>query len=97
MPAADRRHVTPPRIGTIRTLESTRKLARHVEPATARIRSATVSHRAGQLQVSFSVEIEHHDPGPARPDPGAARPGSVVGGDLAGGAGDGKPDRNGGM
>jgi putative transposase len=59
----DRGNVTLPRIGTVRTLESTRKLAPHVERGTARIRSATVSHRAGRWQVSFSVEIEHHDPG----------------------------------
>ena len=52
-----------------------RKLARHVERGTARIRSATVSHRAGRWWVSFSVEITRHDPGPARP-------GSVVGVDL---------------
>jgi putative transposase len=71
----DRRHVTLPRIGTIRTLESTRKLARHVEHGRARIRSATVSHRAGRWWVSFSVEITRTDPDPARPE-------SVMGVDL---------------
>ena len=71
----DRRHVKLPRIGTIRTHESTRKLARHVERGTARIRSATVSFRAGRWLVSFSVEIIRADPTPARP-------GSVVGVDL---------------
>ncbi|WP_242642082.1 helix-turn-helix domain-containing protein [Lentzea alba] len=40
---SDRRHVKLPRIGTVRTHESTRQLARHVERGTARIRSATVS------------------------------------------------------
>ncbi|WP_245721348.1 hypothetical protein [Nocardia pseudovaccinii] len=49
----DRRHVKLPRIGTVRTHESTRKLARHLERGTARIRSATVSHRAGRWFVSF--------------------------------------------
>ncbi|KAA2251407.1 helix-turn-helix domain-containing protein, partial [Solihabitans fulvus] len=34
---ADRPHVTLPRIGLVRTHESTRKLARHVEHGTARI------------------------------------------------------------
>jgi putative transposase len=38
----DRRHVTLPRLGAIRTHESTRKLARRVEVGTARILSATV-------------------------------------------------------
>src|SRR3982074_1473247 len=71
----DRRHVKLPRIGTIRTHESTRTLARHVERGTARIRSATVSHRAGRRQVSFSVEITRNDPAPSQPD-------AVVGVDL---------------
>jgi putative transposase len=71
----DRRHVRLPRIGTIRTHESTRTLARHVERGTARIRSATVSHRAGRRQVSFSVEITRNDPAPSQPD-------TVVGVDL---------------
>jgi putative transposase len=44
----DRRHVKLPRIGLVGTHESTRKLARHVERGTARIRSATVSHRGGR-------------------------------------------------
>ncbi|WP_223165885.1 IS607 family element RNA-guided endonuclease TnpB [Lentzea indica] len=71
----DRRHVKLPRIGTVRTHESTRKLARHVERGTARIRSATVSHRSGRWFCSFSVEITRTDPAPARP-------GKVVGVDL---------------
>jgi putative transposase len=41
LPATDRRHVRLARIGTVRTLESTRKLARHVEHGRARIRWAT--------------------------------------------------------
>ncbi|MGW5152912.1 IS607 family element RNA-guided endonuclease TnpB [Rhodococcus koreensis] len=52
----DRRHVQLPRIGAIRTCESTRKLARKTIAGTARIRSATVSYRRGRWQVSFSVE-----------------------------------------
>jgi putative transposase len=73
--AEDRRHVRLPRIGLVRTHESTRKLARHVERGRARIRSATVGYRSGRWFCSFSVEIERHDPAPARPE-------SVVGVDL---------------
>jgi putative transposase len=72
---ADRRHVRLPRIGVMRTLESTRKLARHVEQGRARLRSASVSYRRGRWFVSFSVEITRADPPPARP-------GSIVGVDL---------------
>lgn len=61
-----RRHVQLPRIGVIRTHESTRKLARHVERGTARIRSVTVSYRRGRWLVSFSAEVTRRDPAPAR-------------------------------
>lgn len=71
----DRRHVRLPRIGVVRTHESTRKLARHVERGTARIRSATVSFRSGRWFCSFSVEITRTVTAPARP-------GTVVGVDL---------------
>ena len=67
-PAEDRRHVKLPRIGTLRTCESTRKLARHVERGTARIRSATVTHQSGRWFVSFTVEITRNDLPPTRPD-----------------------------
>ncbi|QIZ34222.1 IS607 family element RNA-guided endonuclease TnpB [Saccharopolyspora sp. ASAGF58] len=63
----DRRHVKLPRIGVVRTHESTRKLARRVDTGAARIRSATVSYRAGRWFVSFSVEITRNDPAPAQP------------------------------
>jgi putative transposase len=75
LPPADRRHVQLPRIGLVRTHESTRKLARHVEQSRARIRSATVTRRGGRWFCSFSVEITRHDPAPARPE-------SVVGVDV---------------
>ncbi|WP_235876632.1 IS607 family element RNA-guided endonuclease TnpB [Saccharopolyspora terrae] len=71
----DRRHVKLPRIGTVRTHESTRKLARRVDACSARIRSATVSFRSGRWFVSFSVEVDRDDPPPANPD-------SAVGVDL---------------
>ncbi|MFD8499710.1 IS607 family element RNA-guided endonuclease TnpB [Amycolatopsis sp. NPDC059657] len=64
----DRRHVKLPRIGVVRTCESTRKLARHVEHDTARIRSATVSYQSGRWFVSFSVEITRTYPVPEQPD-----------------------------
>jgi putative transposase len=75
LPDGDRRHVKLPRIGVVRTHESTRKLARHVERGTARIRSATVSQRGGRWFCSFSVEIHRTDPAPVAPA-------SVVGVDL---------------
>jgi putative transposase len=75
LPDGDRRHVKLPRIGAVRTHESTRKLARHVERGTARIRSATVSCRGGRWFCSFSVAIHRADPAPIAPL-------SVVGVDL---------------
>jgi putative transposase len=68
--------VTLPRLGTMRTHESTRKLARRLEAGTARILSASVSRGAQRWFVSFTVEVErdvpeHH-----------ARPGSAIGIDL---------------
>jgi putative transposase len=68
--------VTLTRIGTIRTHESTRKLARRLENDTARILSATVSRTAQRWFVSFNVEVER-----AMPER-HARPGSVIGVDL---------------
>jgi putative transposase len=50
--------VTLPRLGTIRTHESTRKLARRLENGTARILSATVSRTAQRWFVSFTVEVQ---------------------------------------
>ncbi|MEB3071938.1 IS607 family element RNA-guided endonuclease TnpB [[Mycobacterium] vasticus] len=44
---ADRRHVTLPRLGAVRTHESTRKLARRIEAGTARVLSATVRQDSG--------------------------------------------------
>ncbi|SCF17113.1 putative transposase [Micromonospora viridifaciens] len=65
----DRRHVTLPRLGTIRTHESTRKLHRRIGNGTARILSATVRFERGRWFVSFQVEIQRAtDRAPARPD-----------------------------
>jgi putative transposase len=68
--------VTLPRLGTIRTHESTRKLARRLEAGTARILSATVRRTAQRWFVSFTVEVDRAVP---RRHP---RPGSAVGVDL---------------
>ena len=71
----DRRHVRLPRIGHVRTHESTRRLARKVEAGTARIRSATLSWQRGRWHVAFSVELP--DPAPVE-----RTGGRVVGVDL---------------
>lgn len=78
----DRRHVQLPRIGAIRTCESTRKLARKTIAGTARIRSATVSFRRGRWQVSFSVEITL----PARALPPTTGTAAAVGERAVGGS-----------
>lgn len=70
----DRHHVVLPRIGRIKTYESTRKLARRLEAGTARVLSATVSHQAQRWRVSFTCEVQRA----ARPCPG----GPPVGLDL---------------
>jgi putative transposase len=55
---ADRHHVVLPRLGRIRTHESTRKLARRVETGTARILSATLSEdSSGRWHVAFQVIV----------------------------------------
>lgn len=61
---SDRRHVRLPRIGEVRTCESTHKLARKVESGVARIRSATLSFQRGRWHVSFSVDVPDLDPAP---------------------------------
>lgn len=64
----DRQHVTLPRLGTIKTHESTRKLARRLDNGTARILSASVRRQAGRWFVSFTCEVERAPRHPARPD-----------------------------
>jgi putative transposase len=56
---ADRHHVTLPRVGRIKTHESTRKLARRVEAGTARILSATVAQdSSGRWFCSFQTLVQ---------------------------------------
>ena len=57
---ADRKHITLPRIGALKTHESTRKLARRLEQGTARILAATITRTADRWFVSFTVEVERH-------------------------------------
>jgi len=65
-----------PRLGVIRTHESTRKLARRLEVGAARILSATVSRTAQRWFVSFTVEVDRAIPLQH------SRPGSAIGIDL---------------
>jgi putative transposase len=58
----DRKHVQLPRIGVVKTHESTRKLARRLEQGTARILAATISRRAERWYVSFTVEVQRAIP-----------------------------------
>ncbi len=75
----DRRHVTLPRVGPMRTHESTRKLARRIEAGSARILSATVTQdSAGRWHCSFQALVT----GKARPATAARSPHPVVGVDV---------------
>ena len=65
---ADRKHVTLPRLGTIKLHESARKLARRLDAGTARILSATVKSDGGRWHVSFACEVDRKIHTPARPD-----------------------------
>jgi putative transposase len=58
----DRKHIQLPRLGVLKTHESTRKLARRLEHGTARILAATVSRTADRWFVSFEVEVERAIP-----------------------------------
>jgi putative transposase len=71
----DRKHVQLPRIGVVKTHESTRKLARRLEQGTAHILAATITRRADRWYVSFTVEVE-------RAIPTSNRKPSVVGVDV---------------
>jgi putative transposase len=53
----DGHHVVLPRIGRVRTHESTRKLARRLQAGTARILSVTVRFTGGRWQCAFAVIV----------------------------------------
>jgi putative transposase len=63
----DRHHVVLPRLGRIKTHESTRKLARRLESGTARVLAATISRQGGRWFVSFGCEVQRVVRGPGRP------------------------------
>jgi putative transposase len=63
----DRHHVTLPRLGCLKTHESTRKLARRLEQGTARILAATISQQAGRWFVSFTCEVQRPQRRPRQP------------------------------
>jgi putative transposase len=75
---ADFRHVVLPRLGRIRTCESTRKLGRRVQAGTAQILSATVTETAGRWFCSFQVAVKRTVGRPAH----VPRAGRVVGVDA---------------
>jgi putative transposase len=64
----DRKHVTLPRLGTIKTHEATRKLARRLEQGNARVLSATVSQRGMRWFVAFQVAVRRTERPAVRPD-----------------------------
>jgi putative transposase len=68
----DRRHVSLPRLGTIRTHESTRKLTRRIDAGTARILKATARFEHGRWQVSLTCLVAREVGRPAHVKPGAA-------------------------
>ncbi|MGW5126022.1 IS607 family element RNA-guided endonuclease TnpB [Streptomyces sp. NPDC004069] len=65
---ADGRHVTLPRLGTIRVHEPTGKLLARVQAGTARVLSATVRHERGRWFVSFQTEVKRDLARVTRPD-----------------------------
>ena len=72
----DRRHITLPRIGTVRTHENTRRLERLITKGRARILAATVSRKGTRIVVAFRILL-------SRPQqPHVARPDSAVGVDV---------------
>ncbi|AXE22683.1 transposase [Streptomyces globosus] len=71
----DGRHVTLPRLGTIRTHEPTADLHARIQAGTARVLSATVRHERGRWLVSFQAEVKQHIRR-------VTRPGVAVGIDL---------------
>lgn len=72
---ADRKHVTLPVLGTIKTHESTRKLQRRIAAGSARVVSATVRYQGGRWFCSFTCVVVPVERGPARPE-------AVIGVDL---------------
>ena len=73
---SDRRHVTLPRIGTVRVQENTRRLQRLLAKGQARILAVSVSRKGTRLGAAFRVLVQ-------RPQqPHVTRPDSRVGVDV---------------
>jgi putative transposase len=72
----DRRHVTLPRMGTIRVHENTRRLQRLIGKGRARILAVTVSREGARLVAAFRVLVQR------TVQPRVALPGSRVGVDV---------------
>jgi putative transposase len=64
----DRRHLTLPVIGRLRSKESTRRLHRLIVKGRARILSMTLSEHGGRLFVSVSTIVEQASRRPSEPD-----------------------------
>jgi putative transposase len=65
----DRRHVTVPRVGTVRVHENTRRLQRLLTKGRARILAVTVSRKGTRLVAAFRVIIQRGiQPGVSSPD-----------------------------
>jgi putative transposase len=70
----DRHHVTLPRVGRVKTHESTRKLTRRITDGTARVLSATLSEDStGRWHVAFQTIVQR-----AVPAPGHVRQGELI-------------------
>jgi len=65
---ADRRHLTLPVIGRLRSKENTRRLERLVVKGRARVLSMTLSEQGGRLVVSIATIVCHAPRTPAEPD-----------------------------
>jgi putative transposase len=77
----DRRHITIPVIGTLRSKENTRALQRHVAKGNAHILSMTLSERWGRLFVSiqYAVRIQVAFPTGTKPSKPDAKAGVDLG------------------
>ncbi len=63
----DRTHIVLPRLGRLRTHETTTGLAKRIQAGTARILSATLSLEGGRWYASFTCEVERGEHQPTRP------------------------------
>jgi putative transposase len=68
----DRKHVTLPRLGSIKTHESTCKLARRIEAGSARVLKESVRFEWGRWLVSFSCIVARDTRRPPHVKPGPA-------------------------